>query len=181
MGELNYPDFKRLWLKQYASAILEAFPNPIPMTRTLRVVGGNAHGRSFPVSILSNGPYHIGLKRYDVRTLTYRTSTATISETALVYAQLSERKALEELVKLPMPALPVVPNFKAFSVDDSSAIDEIRYDRALRILEVDLVGSGTYRYENVPANVAGELLLAESKGKFFNSFIKGQYPSTKIS
>jgi hypothetical protein len=150
-----------------------------PMTRSLRVIGGAFNGRTVPVSTTS-GSIYLGLQRYDIRTLSYKTANASVSETVLVYSQTNERAALEALVKLPMPALPVVPTFKAFSIDDSSAIDEIRYDRKLRLLEVDLAGSGTYRYENVPANVAGELLLAESKGQFFNGFIKGQYPSTKI-
>lgn len=191
MGKLHLIDYRAvetrvvddlvaLWLHMYSSEVLAAFPNPQPMTRSYRFIGGYNNGRSHNIGIGLQAVY-IGLQTYERRTLSFNTSTATFREEVFVLKGLTDRQALEVLVKLPMPALPVVPNFKAFSIDDSSAIDEIRYDRALRILEVDLVGSGTYRYENVPANVAGELLLAESKGQFFNSFIKGQYPSTKIS
>lgn len=168
------------WLRQYTSAVLSAFPNPKPMIRTLRTIGGLAHNRM--ASLLpTTSSIFLGTQRYDVRTLKYSTPTASFSETVLVYVGLSDREALELLVKLSLPALPVVPTFKSFPIDDSTAVNVIRYDRKLAILEVDLAGGGVYRYENVSSTLASEFLFADSKGEFFNSRIKGKFVSQKIS
>lgn len=181
--------FERSWLQQWQDVLdtmllygiknPEQILQPIPMTRNLRVVGGRAQGVTGQVPSGSSYVY-IGTQRYDERTLSYTTETATVTEAVLVYSSLNNREALEALVKLPMPALPVVPNFKAFSIDDSSFVNEVRYDSKLQILEIDLLTGGTYRYVAVPAYVVGEFLFTQSKGAFYNSRIKGNYGSQKV-
>ena len=40
--------------------------------------------------------------------------------------------------------------------------------------------SGMYKYDNVPKEVAEKLLNADSKGRFMNDYIKGNYNCTKV-
>jgi hypothetical protein len=39
---------------------------------------------------------------------------------------------------------------------------------------------GLYRYSGVPGAVANRLLSSESKGRYYQSFIRGRYPSVRI-
>lgn len=41
--------------------------------------------------------------------------------------------------------------------------------------------SGTYKYDNVPKEVAEKLFKADSKGRFMNDYIKGSYNCTKLN
>lgn len=157
----------------------EQILQPLPMHQILRAIGGNSSGLTARVSTDEKSVY-LGGQRYDRRTLKFTTPTVSYSEEALVYAQLGERQALEALVRLAMPQLPVAPTFKSFSIDDSSAVDEIRYDSKLQILEIELAGGNTYRYSEVPAYLVGEFLFTPSKGEFYNSRIKGKYGSQKV-
>lgn len=40
---------------------------------------------------------------------------------------------------------------------------------------------GLYMYEKVPENIWEQFKAAESKGRFMNTFVKGQYNYTKIN
>ena len=40
--------------------------------------------------------------------------------------------------------------------------------------------SGTYKYDNVPKEVAEKLFKADSKGRFMNENIKGQYNYSRV-
>ena len=57
----------------------------------------------------------------------------------------------------------------------SSMINQIGYDKSTGSLRVEFVGGAVYRYLDVPHSVYQDLLVAESKGKFLNRNIKGQY------
>lgn len=54
----------------------------------------------------------------------------------------------------------------------STAIRAIGYDEKKRILEVEYVGGGTYRYFEVPPHVFLGLYDAESKGAYYDEHVK---------
>ena len=58
---------------------------------------------------------------------------------------------------------------------DSSLIRSIGYDLASSVLEVELVGGRVYEYYDVPLSVYSELMNADSKGNYFNEYIKDLY------
>ncbi len=59
----------------------------------------------------------------------------------------------------------------------SSNISEIGYDPEKKELTVEF---RTYKYENVKPRQAKELVKSDSYGKYFQSKIKGKYPTTRI-
>lgn len=61
---------------------------------------------------------------------------------------------------------------------ESSVIAEIGYEE--EVMEVRFNNGGVYRYFNVPPEVCLNLLKADSKGRFFNYEIRGEYPCTRI-
>jgi len=67
--------------------------------------------------------------------------------------------------------------FNAITVK-SNLIDKIAYSN--RTLSVMLKRGEAYNYTKVPRDVAEAFVRAKSKGKFFNSEIKGQYDSERI-
>lgn len=60
---------------------------------------------------------------------------------------------------------------------ESSMISAFRYDESKHILEVKFRNTDTYRYLNVPAEVAEGLRQAESKGSYMQSNIIDIYPN----
>jgi hypothetical protein len=60
---------------------------------------------------------------------------------------------------------------------ESSWIAAINYFEPESILEIGLQNGKTYVYFDVPKEVYDEMLLAESKGKFYNWRVKGLYNS----
>lgn len=61
---------------------------------------------------------------------------------------------------------------------DSSSIDSVGYEK--NVLEVRFRNGGLYQYFDVPEDVVALLMRAESKGAFFNSRIRGRFPSTRL-
>lgn len=66
----------------------------------------------------------------------------------------------------------VTENYNDF---DSSFINEISYEYNLNVLTVKMKGERAYKYFNVSRNIFNEFKKAESKGKFFNKYIKNHY------
>ncbi len=62
----------------------------------------------------------------------------------------------------------------------SSSINGVGYDPKTRTLEVKFNNGGVYHYFNVPSAIYRALLNAESKGRFVNFKIKGNYPYQQI-
>ena len=58
---------------------------------------------------------------------------------------------------------------------DSSTIESVGYDVATRELLVQFVGSKLYAYLDVDEYIFQELLIADSKGSYFNREIKPRY------
>lgn len=48
------------------------------------------------------------------------------------------------------------------------------------VLVVAFRGGGVYRYSGVPQATASQLFSAASKGRFYQSFIKGRFPCVRI-
>ena len=70
--------------------------------------------------------------------------------------------------------------FKRQSLD-SSALASTGYDQTARILDVEFVSSGSvYRYYEIPGDVFRSLVSADSVGRYYNLFIRGQYPSRRL-
>lgn len=61
---------------------------------------------------------------------------------------------------------------------ESSNIEGIGYNVKKHHLWVAFKGNKVYRYDLVPRKTFEELMNAESKGRYLNSHIKGQYEAT---
>jgi YD repeat-containing protein len=57
----------------------------------------------------------------------------------------------------------------------STAIQRIDYDAAARVLSVTFAGGNAYKYYHVPRSVYESFLHADSKGLFFNTYIRDRY------
>jgi len=63
----------------------------------------------------------------------------------------------------------------------SSNIDSVGYDEKVKELYVRFKGGlGVYKYLLVPKELVETFMLAESKGKFFNSLIKNRFVWEKV-
>lgn len=58
----------------------------------------------------------------------------------------------------------------------SRNIESIGYDAATKKLRVQFKGGALYEYDDVPSETHANALAAESKGRFFQSNIRGQFP-----
>lgn len=63
---------------------------------------------------------------------------------------------------------------------ESSALATVGYSRRLRALEVEFRDGLTYRYLEVPSKVHRELMLAESKARFYNKQVRGKYRCLRV-
>ncbi len=64
---------------------------------------------------------------------------------------------------------------------DSEAIADVEYRPRARRLLVRFTSGELYAYEGVPGALYEELLAAESKGRFFQAKVRGQYPYSRLS
>jgi|GEM_PF-2291239 hypothetical protein len=62
----------------------------------------------------------------------------------------------------------------------SSVLRGVCYDIDLATLDIVFRSGAVYRYAGVPPRVAGELLEAASKGKYFNRFVRGRYLHKRV-
>ena len=62
----------------------------------------------------------------------------------------------------------------------SSHIGSIGYDSGSETLEVEFLDGAIYHYYNVPENMYEEFLNSDSKGRFLNTYIKGQYSYERV-
>lgn len=63
---------------------------------------------------------------------------------------------------------------------DSSAIEELAYDRRRRALFVRFTSGTPYEYGSVPPGTFWRLLQAESKGRFLSREIRDRYPFRRL-
>ena len=62
----------------------------------------------------------------------------------------------------------------------SSAITAVGYSKRRHILEIKFANGGTYRYLDVSPSVYRELMSAESKTRYYQMYIKGNYRSLRV-
>ena len=63
---------------------------------------------------------------------------------------------------------------------DSTAIASVRYDRKRMSLTVNFNQGTAYEYGSVPAATYRELAKSESKGRFFVSSIRNDFPFRRV-
>jgi hypothetical protein len=63
---------------------------------------------------------------------------------------------------------------------ESTLLRSVGYDPVSGTLELELRRGRIYQYFEVDEDVLRELLAADSKGRYFNAFIKDQYPYRRI-
>jgi hypothetical protein len=61
---------------------------------------------------------------------------------------------------------------------ESSSIDSVGYED--EVLEIRFRNGGVYRYFGVPPEVCLDLLRADSKGRFFNRYVRGVYRGERL-
>ena len=64
---------------------------------------------------------------------------------------------------------------------ESTTLVAIGYDDTCELLELEFRSHAVYRYFGVPGCVYEALLAAPSKGRYFNSTIRGHFPHSLIS
>jgi len=62
----------------------------------------------------------------------------------------------------------------------STNIKSVEYNTDAKELIVEFSAGAKYAYTNVPNEVYSKLLLAESKGKFVNSEVKGKFEYRRL-
>ncbi len=64
---------------------------------------------------------------------------------------------------------------------ESTSLATVAYDAARQVLQLAFRDGTLYCYLHVPAAVYQSLLLARSKGVYFNREIRNRYPSAKMA
>jgi hypothetical protein len=59
-------------------------------------------------------------------------------------------------------------------------MSSIGYDSLRLLLEIEFVSGKVYQYENVPEHAYRELMVADSKGHYFEREISGKYAYRNI-
>jgi hypothetical protein len=62
----------------------------------------------------------------------------------------------------------------------SKAIASIGYSKRRHILEIEFVNGAVYRYLEVAPSVYRDLITADSKARYYDMNIKGNYPSFHV-
>jgi len=62
----------------------------------------------------------------------------------------------------------------------SHALAAVGYSKRLHALEVEFVSGAVYRYSNVPPQIYRDLLSAASKAQFYDTNVRGHYPSVHV-
>jgi hypothetical protein len=64
---------------------------------------------------------------------------------------------------------------------ESTTLATVAYDGTRSLLQLEFCSQAIYQYFGVPAAVHEALLLAPSKGKYFNQAIRGWFPYRLVS
>src|SRR5437868_15363251 len=62
----------------------------------------------------------------------------------------------------------------------SHALAAIGYSKRLHALEVEFISGAIYRYSNVPPQVYRDFLSAASKAQFYDTNVRGHFPSVHV-
>jgi hypothetical protein len=63
---------------------------------------------------------------------------------------------------------------------NSTAIASIGYSKRRHILEIEFVNGAVYRYLEIRPSIYRELMIADSKARYYDSNIRGNYPSARV-
>jgi len=63
----------------------------------------------------------------------------------------------------------------------SSTLASAAFDTATGLLELEFRSGALYQYHSVPFSLYRDLPIADSKGRFFNRFIRACFPTTLIA
>jgi hypothetical protein len=63
---------------------------------------------------------------------------------------------------------------------ESTGLAAVGYSKKLHALEIEFRDGLIYRYLDVPWPVYRELLAADSKARFYNTYIKGRYRCLRV-
>ena len=63
----------------------------------------------------------------------------------------------------------------------STSLNAATYQEQSALLELEFRSGAIYRYIGVPLQVYQELVLSESKGRYFNEHIRNRFTYTKIN
>lgn len=62
----------------------------------------------------------------------------------------------------------------------SSNIRSVGYDPQTQTLEVEFMNGTIYQYYGVPENIYDQMMREQSKGRFLNTYIRNQYPYSRV-
>lgn len=62
----------------------------------------------------------------------------------------------------------------------SSNIRSVGYDPQTQTLEVEFINGTIYQYYGVPENIYDQMMREQSKGRFLNTYIRNQYPYSRV-
>jgi len=62
----------------------------------------------------------------------------------------------------------------------SSFFHSVGFNKKSQILEIEFSNGGLYEYSEIPKKIHEGLMAASSLGKYYNQYIKGQFPSKKL-
>lgn len=83
------------------------------------------------------------------------------------------------LSKAQKPLLPALPKIARHPLV-SSMMRSAGYDDAHAVLEIEFVTGTVYRYHAVPRREWRGLIDAESKGRYFEAYIRDKYPMMRV-
>lgn len=63
---------------------------------------------------------------------------------------------------------------------ESTAIASVGYSRRRHILEIEFVNGAVYRYLDITPSVYRELMIADSKTRYYDNNIRGNYASLRV-
>ena len=64
---------------------------------------------------------------------------------------------------------------------DSSSLASVAYDVERTILQIEFRDRSVYQYIDVPTKIHQDLLRADSKGAYFNRYVRNRFLSFKLS
>ena len=67
------------------------------------------------------------------------------------------------------------------TVVESTTLASVAYDIAAEALRLEFRSGAIYCYLTVPRRIRQQLIKAESKGAYFNRYIRGRFPFQKLN
>ena len=104
------------------------------------------------------------------------TLTLTNKQWQQLANSLDSEQFAELLLQLKQQGIEIETEREGWIEVDSSCIDAICYRHRVSVLTIRFHSGSVYQYDNIPQSVFDNLLCADSKGGYFNQYIKDCYP-----